>query len=198
MEIIESLESRRLLSSTPFFQLTSKGTLIIHGTVEANEIEVFLVHGKASQGVGAIVGVPDHGLQRLSNIYRAKANAVKRIWIDAGGGNDSIGISQVTRPATVLGGAGDDNVDHDLSGPMIAYGGAGNDSIGRLPEISAFDLNLDNFDLLDNAFDDMKPAPLNTFNGGIGDDTLYGDINTQLNGGAATTRPICLSTRNSR
>lgn len=124
------------------------------------------------------------GTQNLSNVFRIKTNSVKRILIDAGGGNDSIGISQVTRPATVLGGAGDDNIDQDLSGPMIVYGGAGNDSMGRLPELSAFEINLDDSDLLDNAFDDMKPAPLNTFNGGIGDDTLYGDINTQLNGGA--------------
>jgi Ca2+-binding RTX toxin-like protein len=53
---------------------------------------------------------------------------VRRILIDAGGGDDHINTRAIRRPTTLIGGAGDDSLQ---AGPGIAYlsGGDGNDDL---------------------------------------------------------------------
>src|SRR5215212_4641375 len=48
MHMVESLEQRRLFSSDPIFELTSKGTLIVHGTADNDAVIGRLLQGKSN------------------------------------------------------------------------------------------------------------------------------------------------------
>ncbi len=120
-QLLESLETRRLFSTlTPITQVTSKGTLIIHGTTGDDSIDVFLIHGRKEDGIGITLQI-SNGSNTNTAETRVKFNTVKRILIDAGAGDDKITLigplasdpsgnaGQATPlpiPATVLGGRG--------------------------------------------------------------------------------------------
>ncbi|HEX3358120.1 MAG TPA: hypothetical protein VHS31_14200 [Tepidisphaeraceae bacterium] len=185
---MEFLESRRLLSANPLFQVTSKGTLIIHGTPGADEIRVFTVHNTRARGIDAVVGPAgsEANLQDQLIQFRARFHTVKRLWIDAGGGDDRIdidAISDVPRPATVLGGAGDDAIAPSKLGPLLAIGGAGNDNLfTQQAFVSVFGVK--NRAILDDKFHSFHSAFSDTLLGGAGNDTLYGDLTDHLDGGS--------------
>ncbi len=101
---VESLESRRLLSSS-----LDNGVLAVIGTANNDSLSV-------SYPGGSDVRVLDNGVATFYPYAQ-----VQSIWIDGGEGNDyvSAGTTYVTRPTTILGGTGNDTI----------YGSNGADSI---------------------------------------------------------------------
>ena len=111
---------------------------------------------------------------------------VKRLRIETGDGKDDItvgGPDPIARPATILAGAGDDNVDWDTTAPVFVDGGDGNDRIGTLTPIIATAHK--NRDVVDAALSGDQ-GPIDTILGGNGDDTLTGDGNDSYDGGSGT------------
>lgn len=109
---VERLESRRLLAA--FAQVTSRGTLLVNGTADANQITI-------SQAADEITVAMDAGsLQFLTA-------SVLRVYVDAGDGDDQIANS-IGRRSTILGGNGNDFIRGGASNESI-LAGAGNDTI---------------------------------------------------------------------
>jgi RTX calcium-binding nonapeptide repeat (4 copies) len=182
---IQRLESRRLLAADPFFQLTSKGTLIITGTDAGDEITIQLKHGQQNDGVQLIVQPDRDGALAVLHQASISYAKMKHIRIDAGGGDDKIFISggdQMTRPATILGGDGDDQISYSSSAPTFVDAGAGDDLITGAAIVSVGSTK--NSDVLDAAFAAPNSTAAATIMGGDGDDSLYGDTNDQIDGGA--------------
>lgn len=116
---IEKLENRQLLSSVV---LATDGTLTITGSSGPDAIEVQLRakdNGKLKVEVGT-----------MERKYTAAS--VKRIVVNALGGNDSVEIGKDDEPvriqSVINGGSGNDNLDGGASGDTI-NGGDGNDNI---------------------------------------------------------------------
>src|SRR5580765_824300 len=110
--MIETLEQRQLLTSA-----LSGGTLTVRGTAAADKITVLEV----GSNVEVIIG-------RTKQSFAS--GSVKRISVDALGGNDAVTISftSLTIPATVFGSAG--NVTLVASqGNDCLHGGSGNDDL---------------------------------------------------------------------
>jgi Ca2+-binding RTX toxin-like protein len=184
MNIIETLEPRRLFDGDQFFTLTSKGTLIVTGTSGNDAISVDL-HTKTQ--VHVLIAPKDSGAFASLSIYHSMQGnlaTIKRFVIDGADGNDIISFSigaQVIRPVTLLGGAGDDRLSYGTGGPVFADGGDGNDIVGGGPSIRI--TSKKNRDVLDALF--AQPAGgVATLLGGNGDDTLGGDTNDSIDGGA--------------
>lgn len=122
MSLIESLESRRLLSAS-----LNGRELWIQGTGRADEINVWL--NKAGKRIVTSV----NGNERTFAL-----KSVGEIEIDARGGNDRVVVAaSITRPVdidgdgghdTLIGGSGHDDIDGG-SGNDYIEGGAGNDEL---------------------------------------------------------------------
>jgi Ca2+-binding RTX toxin-like protein len=113
--MLEALESRQLLSAS----LTSTGTLVVGGTGESDTInvrrEATKIYGKVNATVTSF-----------------NAESVLRIHVEGGSGNDRIGLHEITRPATLNGGGGNDHL-LGSAGHEVFNGGDGNDLMdGRL------------------------------------------------------------------
>src|SRR4051794_4304252 len=108
---IESLESRRLLSSALI-----GGTLAVTGTNGSNPIELVVVSGKVVVHVNGVI----EGGWALTK--------VRQVIIDALGGNDVVQVSSsLGVPVTVHGGAGNDTIVGSDSGDAVTrlYGNGG-------------------------------------------------------------------------
>lgn len=182
---IESLEPRALFDAVPTVSLSSKGTLSIVGTPQADTVELQLAHDNQKLGfIGTITG----GNGKVTVNIREKFSAVKRIVIDTGGGKDSIFIGSgtaFTHPTvTILGGAGNDRINYSAITPILASGGSGNDVIGA-DAVIAVTAKKDR-DAIANIFAKTNTTGVDTILGGPGNDTLSGDTNDQLDGGSGT------------
>src|SRR6476646_2117640 len=104
MALIEGLELRQLLNGEPSSQLTSRGTLLVTGTV-GNDV----------------IGVTPAAIEAFP------PGSVKRIYVDVGPGNDSVFIS-ARLPATLVGGEGNDSLSGGLLRNLLD-GGAGDDTL---------------------------------------------------------------------
>ena len=154
---IEGLERRTYLDGSSSATVTARGTLSIAGSSLADAIDVSL---SADQIVVAINGT--------SASFPA---SVKRVYIDAGAGDDAVTCG-LARPTTVLAGDGDDTVN--VSGPSTLSGGAGNDFL-------AGDSN-DSIDAGDGN-DTILAADGDTITGGAGTDAA--DFSHHPGGGIA-------------
>ena len=115
---VEVLERRFFLSATA--SLTSKGTLAVTGS-DASEVVSLRRKG------GSIV-VAEAGAATKS----FSAALVKRITVDAGGGNDRVFIDpSIDERVSVLGGAGNDTIDGSYGDTL--NGGSGNDRLYLQP-----------------------------------------------------------------
>ncbi|MFT3787696.1 MAG: hypothetical protein QM770_16260 [Tepidisphaeraceae bacterium] len=136
MRRIEALEQRQLMAwdtvtlepvlfgnSRPVVTLTSKGTLAIDGTSSPDFIEI------RETGSQYVVTTALDDAKGSAITQKFSKSAVKRVMVNAAGGGDHVTIgASVTRPTTVLGGAGSDSIDAFNLNVTIA-GGDGRDQI---------------------------------------------------------------------
>jgi Ca2+-binding RTX toxin-like protein len=202
--MLEALENRCMFDAVPTFQLTSKGTLIITGTAGPDLISVQLRHGKPSDGIIATRTFNNREVQSGERVDAHYAfGRVKRFRMEGGDGNDVLdygGGSLLTKPATLLGQAGDDTLNFSVNALVLADGGDGNDLVKSPSNISATYLAVfhrHNRDVLDfnlaPGHYDEQPC---TLIGGDGDDTMGGDGNDVIDGGNGndTGRVLILET----
>jgi Ca2+-binding RTX toxin-like protein len=142
--LIEPLDSRRLLSTGAAFTasapgvtvfatgttatvweavgstITRTGTLVVKGTAEADRLSVIRDGNKfkvthSQPGANIVTVVID-------------AARVKRVWVEALGGDDRVFIdNELANPCTVFGGSGDDVIDGNNGATLL--GGAGDDKL---------------------------------------------------------------------
>jgi Ca2+-binding RTX toxin-like protein len=131
----EALESRRLLSvvlelasdtdpdGSPFAHLTRSGTLVLSGQLQGDTLVVETSkNGKRILAIG-----PGPFIGNFS------AKDVKRVLVEGGGGQDKIVTNNCNKPATLVGGSGNDILQGGVASTLI--GGAGNDKlIVKLPD----------------------------------------------------------------
>jgi hypothetical protein len=183
-EYLESLEPRALFAAItlPTVSVSSRGTLTISGTPQADQVELQLVHDDPKKGyIGTITG----GSPKTTVNIREKFTKVKRIVIDTGGGKDSITIEGVnfTKPVTLLGGAGNDRINYSASfAPIFASGGGGNDVVGASAAVELTSSR--NRDVINSVFAQQNKTAIDTIIGGAGNDTLSGDTNDLIDGGS--------------
>lgn len=165
---IDVLEPRRLCygstdlilfpsdALTPFVpaivttSVTSKGTLVIKGTANADSIRVEL----AGKGVKVVA----------NNNTEFIAGRIKRVLVEANAGDDHVDVSGYRRPATVAGGTGDDVLTCIRNQQLI--GGAGDDKlIGTADFLASVDSSSENPSHLADATSSLM-------SGGLGNDTL--------------------------
>ena len=104
--------------------LLADGTLVVNGTEAANVIYITVKSGRAYAVVDGVK-------------YSASAPAVKRISVQALGGNDKVTLKNCAIRTRVYGGAGNDTITggsgadtlYGEDGNDLIYGGAGNDVI---------------------------------------------------------------------
>src|SRR5262245_14281051 len=120
--IFEPLESRRLLSIT-----LVNGTLRIVGTSSDDRIDVIKTDNPATI---AQFGVAISVRINVGETASFPDDQVQRIEIDARGGNDFVSIERKNdaRPATILGGEGNDLLSGS-AGTDFLHGGAGRDQL---------------------------------------------------------------------
>jgi Ca2+-binding RTX toxin-like protein len=199
--MIESLESRRLLSTSinitagtltltgtlqtagslnDVATLTSRGTLVVHGTDNAETISVTREGGqvhvwrRAAAGGSVVVDVA------------FSAASVKRILVEAGRGSDRVGLSaDLNERATLAGGGGNDILQGNIGDTLI--GGTGNDLLYvQVP---------DRVDLAASALADPQKlvliaSPQSVLSGGDGDDTLVTRLGDRVIGGKGSDTVI--------
>jgi hypothetical protein len=112
MHTVESLEQRRLFSADPIFELTSKGTLIVHGTSGNDSVIGRLFQGK-SNPVQVVVKPldPIEGSPAITHEFRGRLSAVKRLRLEGGDGGSNpvsrtLDNSMPTRERATLPGVG--------------------------------------------------------------------------------------------
>src|SRR4051812_40836188 len=170
IDLIESLESRTLFGVDPTFTLTAKGTLVAQGTGGKDKITITLLHNKAKDGFIATLK-NNTGTHEQRFLFKA----VKRIYVDAGGKNDSVfigGSTEQTRPSTVLGGAGNDTINYLCTGAIFASGGSGDDVVGLTAIVNVTSQR--NRDVINGLFAVENKTAVNTLQGDAGNDTLSG------------------------
>jgi Ca2+-binding RTX toxin-like protein len=116
--LVESLEGRRLFASggaAPAFLNEPDGTIVITGTRKADRISI------AEHFPGS--GIYDVFVNDLP--FR-QYTFPKDVWIDAGGGNDTVNLSGF--PGTVYGGPGNDTITGGAGNDTL-HGGAGRDTL---------------------------------------------------------------------
>jgi Ca2+-binding RTX toxin-like protein len=161
--LVEELEQRRLLSAS----LTAKGTLDVEGSRRNDDIRI-------SKTAENRIDVSINGIHQTFLVPN-----VKRIYVNAGLGDDVIGIGNenkgiaVTR--TVYGGGGDDVITGG-NGVDSVYAGPGDDTVdGR-----GGDDNLNGDEGFNDVFgsdgnDVITGGPVDDLLvGGAGNDTIYG------------------------
>jgi Ca2+-binding RTX toxin-like protein len=160
--MFQMLESRRLLSAV---SLTSKGTLLITGTATADSLALRV---QKSQTVNVVS--PDGTAVR--NSYRL--SQVKRIYVEAGAGDDRIDLSQlIGKPSVVLGGNGNDSLIAAL-GDALVVGGAGTDRLRSASGVNS----LVGATLSGASGDDVlfRNSRIDAFDGGAGSDLAVDQV----------------------
>lgn len=128
MSMIDALESRRLMAVTA--KLSSKGTLTVTGTDAADVVAI--------DRSGNVYQVTSHsGSETMVVTMSVAFKDVKRINVNALGGDDKITIGQgVDATTSVYGGNGDDTIDA-YSGPkLLIDGGTGNDRLRHISSLT--------------------------------------------------------------
>jgi Ca2+-binding RTX toxin-like protein len=162
------------------------GTLVIVGSRKADQISI-AVHFPG-------LGIFDVFVNDLPSRHYA---FLKDIWIDAGGGNDTVVLSVI--PGTVYGGRGNDTITGGTENDTL-HGGPGRDTLWGSggADLLLGDTGNDAIDAGagDNADRLFGGTGNATLNGGAGDDQLSGDAgrdsldggngNDDLTGGSAT------------
>jgi hypothetical protein len=163
---IESLESRLV----PTTASLSGGTLAVTGSNSADTISVVLANGRIS-----VTGVK---IQYSGQSYASVGvSSVTKVYVDGRGGDDVIDISTITKPATIIGGDGNDSITGGLGANSI-FGRAGDDTIVGGP----------GNDLLEG--EDGN----NSITGGAGNDTIYaGTGNDNVDGGTGNDSIFAVS-----
>jgi Ca2+-binding RTX toxin-like protein len=124
----EPLESRRLFALTvdvvgtdadgsPFAHLTKSGTLVLTGQLTGDTLTV-----ETSKNGKRILAI---GPGPLDGNFSAKE--VKRVLVEGGGGQDKIVTNNLNKPATLVGGSGNDILQGGHRSTLI--GGDGNDKL---------------------------------------------------------------------
>jgi Ca2+-binding RTX toxin-like protein len=167
--MLQVLENRRFLSAT----LEADGILSVTGTDGPDHIRVsvhLLTHHHHDHG-------PHHQIvvQEGHSVQTFDADRVVRVAVDGGAGNDSVVVAHLSKPAILVGGAGND----------LLFGGDGNDSISGG---AGADL------LYGGAGDDTLNGGTgrDRLSGGSGDDVLItvdGELD-YVNGGAGHDRAL--------
>jgi Ca2+-binding RTX toxin-like protein len=151
-------------------QLTSRGTLVVHGSGAGDEIAVALAKGLV------IVRGQTIGTTADAAVFRGafSASAVKRVLVECNGGNDRAGVAaDIGRRCTLVGGGGHDRLSGSQGDVLI--GGAGDDKLA----ISR-DRPIGMGDIVVFRDDDQGNAILS---GGDGNDTLVASISDTVVGG---------------
>lgn len=133
---IQPLESRQLFSAQllPSVFLTSRGTLQIQGTAQAEQISIITAARSARK---IDISITREGITTTTRVNR---NDVKRVMIEAGGGRDKIQVVQELDIATTInGGAGADRI---FATGAVINGGAGDDFIDATGSIADPSLQL--------------------------------------------------------
>lgn len=201
---IETLESRRLLSTAALASSFGEGATPASVSIEGQNLVIYLEGGGSLTRTGTLVvkgtaegesiAVTRDGdfvrVQRRfgSNVFGTSQHAgkVKRILVEAGGGDDRVHIARdVLERVTVVGGAGDDRIDGNNGSTLI--GGGGNDRL-FVPDFVSFTVD---------AADPESPAAVEAglatrismsagpsfLSGGDGDDVLIARAADHLTGG---------------
>jgi uncharacterized delta-60 repeat protein len=165
--------------------LSADGTLRVAGTARANSV---LVSDLSASGKPATLRVQADGSQRVF----AKS-AVKKIVVDAGGGNDGVRVDAGTfaAAATLLGGPGDDFLTGGPGDDRLD-GGPGNDRLfgdaWTEPDPTGSHTG-DDVLLGGDGPDELRGGDGNdTLDGGAGDDSLSGEGNGLGTGGDDSLR----------
>jgi Ca2+-binding RTX toxin-like protein len=124
--MLERLEARQFLSTTPAVSLSMGGTLTIRGTDAADTITFSYTNRRT---LLTSYAVTINGAEVFS---RKLGPVPRRLFVDCGGGNDTTTLAPFAGPATVLGGAGNDTLT-GTSGDNSLFGGDGNDSLNGGP-----------------------------------------------------------------
>ena len=184
MPFIDPLESRTHFSADPVFEMTKRGTLVVHGTADSDNINVVPIHDNPLAGFR--VTVEPESVTGILHEFDVPYRSVKRFRIEGGDGGDTIDFNvgfNVTRPATLLGQMGDDTIAFFSAGLTLADGGDGNDLIGNT-SLAMFDVNsTKNRGVINDFNANDTPHAISTLLGNDGDDTLVGDSNDQIDGG---------------
>jgi Ca2+-binding RTX toxin-like protein len=154
---VQPLESRNLLAAV---SLTAAGTLLIQGTSSADDITV------TQAGNSLLVSTADSGVSQAFE----KAD-VKRVYVDAAGGDDRVSIGKnVSKLTTVLGGNGDDRL-FTSGNRTTLVGGAGNDELQAYPKTFRVGPGAE-----DGTFVVIDTGALfsTRLEGGTGDDVIFG------------------------
>lgn len=183
-----SLERRCLCAADPVFSLTSRGTLIVRGSSDAEliSINVHLLDNKKIITAHTGPRDPDERVQAIVHTFKAQYTSVTRVRVEAGAGDDLLSVwsggDLMGRPVTLLGQEGDDTLPTYDNAPSLLDGGTGNDSFtgGQVLRPTS----RKNRDVLNSAFADSLADSPSTILGGEGDDTLGGDVNDRVDGGA--------------
>jgi Ca2+-binding RTX toxin-like protein len=104
--------------------VTRTGTLVLKGTAGADHLSVIRDGNKIK-----VTRTPV-GANTVTLVLDAAK--VKRVWVEALGGDDCVFVdNELAKPCTVLGGGGDDRVDGNDGATLL--GGAGNDKLSVPP-----------------------------------------------------------------
>jgi Ca2+-binding RTX toxin-like protein len=184
--MLEKLEDRCLLSVA---SVSRGGTLTVNGTALDDNILI-------TKGRKGVLNV-----QVNSTALTFRIINVKRIWVDALAGNDTVAFSSRVPGATILGGDGDDHLSGTRADDSID-GGAGNDSLFGWQGNDSItgDDGSDTIDGCDGN-DTLRGGIGNdSMSGFIGDDSLFGDDgndtlfgaagNDTVDGGAGTDNAV--------
>jgi hypothetical protein len=180
MGSVEALEPRRLLAGIAagqweiihydFFpagdwNITRRGTLVVRGHDQADTISVSRADGKI-----VISQTDGPGPAFVNGVAELR---VKRVLIEAGGGDDRIHVAvDLLKRVTVAGGAGDDVIDGNAGSLLV--GGSGNDRL-FVPAHPVFSV-----DTTDPNSPASREASLNTRLGFFGSATLLGGDGNDL------------------
>lgn len=132
-QMIESLETRRLLSATVTATVTGDGTLLVQGTDAAETINV----NQLPDGTVGVGGTDGAGASYDLGTFAG----VKLVRILAKGGDDFVQFSGQSVASIIDGGDGNDNIavqDQGCVGSAV-FGGNGSDTI--IVDNSSFDAN---------------------------------------------------------
>ena len=199
--MFENLESRRMLStgklSLASDAFVGSGNLTIVYSVNGDTVlqsfggtitktETLLVKGNASNDVLSVVRdgnkikyntrIGDGGI--YAN-FVVDASKVKRVYVEAGGGNDKVFIDEeLQKNCTVLGGGGNDTIEGNSSSTLI--GGSGNDKLS-VPPTGVIVVGGEPGEVITGVWTSSLGSAL--LSGGDGDDILLGKSTDTVVGG---------------
>ncbi len=204
--MIDSLESRRLLSGATqimplnSFEVTSgkvalfssviagtvtqsNGTVTFSSGATANITKTGTLVVKGTDSADAItVKTTTTGTSVTDNSNTVTfAAGVKRVLVEANGGDDHVDVSSFIRPSTVSGGGGDDVLVGGRASNLI--GGAGDDKLVAIQTPDVINIQISGKTFTGSS--DMRPSVLS---GGTGNDTLVAQgADSVIGGGGKDT-----------